>query len=161
MNAALTSERLHSADYSCICQECPASPGLAHFFYQFSLNQSLYAYSFQQDAAEAPMLLRQKIWMVRPIEPFPIDVWALICIASTYSVDQIRKKSYVKRTGNCRQLKGYFQKQMLQLCLSVMTRSLHALEDGTPCMTSLHPLQCDTEAHRWRISPLLSHFIQA
>jgi hypothetical protein len=27
MNTALTSERLHRADYSCICQECPASPG--------------------------------------------------------------------------------------------------------------------------------------
>ena len=110
--------------------------------------------------AEAPRLLRQ-IWMVRPIEPFPIDVWALICIASTYSVDQIRKKIYVKRTGHCRQLMGCFQKQMLQLCLSVMARFLHVLEDGTPCMTSLHPLQWDTEAHRWRISPNVSHFIQA
>jgi len=90
-----------------------------------------------------------------------MDVWALICIASTYSVDQIRKKIYINILGHSHQIMASFQKQMLQLCLTVMTRSLHVLEDGTPCMTSLYPVQWDIETHRWRISPLLSHYIQA
>lgn len=160
MNAVLTSERLHRDDCPCICHASPASPGRAHFFYHCPLTLSCYAQLFHQDVSDAQHLIRQ-IWMVRPIAPFPLDAWALICIASTYSVDQIRKKIYNSRISPSRQTEGFYQKQILQLCVSVMARYLHTLADGTPCMTSLHPLQWDIETHRWRISPLLSQFTQA
>jgi hypothetical protein len=160
MNAVRTSERLHRDDCPCICHASPASPGRAHFFYHCPLTLSCYAQLFHQDVSDAQHLIRQ-IWMVRPIAPFPLDAWALICIASTYSVDQIRKKIYNSRISPSRQTEGFYQKQILQLCVSVMARYLHTLEDGTPCMTSLHPLQWDIETHRWRISPILSQFTQA
>ena len=41
------------------------------------------------------------------------------------SVDQIRKTIYMSRISPSHQTLGYFQKQILQLCVSVMTRSLH------------------------------------
>ena len=96
--------------------------------------------------------------MVHPLDSYPMDAWALICIASTHSVDVIRKKIHKAQHENRLQTREYYQQRTLRICVSILTCFLHVLEAGNPSMSSLHPLQWSDDEQTWRVSPLMSPF---
>ena len=96
--------------------------------------------------------------MVQPLDAYPLDAWALICLASTHSVDVIRKKIYKAQHTNRIQSSEYYQQLILKICVSILTGFLHVLEVGNSSMSSLHPLQWSDDEQRWRVSPLVSPF---
>lgn len=140
----------------CLCGTGP-SPGRAHFFYQCTMTLSFYRQLFQVDDRNVQNIIRN-IWMVHPLEVYPLDAWALICLASTHSVDMVRKKIYKAQHAKRVQSPEYYQQLTLKLCVSILTSFMHVLEAGNSSMSSLHPLQWSDEERKWRVSPLVSPF---
>ena len=96
--------------------------------------------------------------MFHPFDFFPLDAWALICLASTHSVDVIRKKIDKAQYDNSFQSRDYYQQLTRKTCVSILTGFLRVLEAGNPSMSSLHPLQWSDDEQTWRVSPLMSPF---
>jgi hypothetical protein len=156
MQTGMTSERRQD-NWPCPCHSGPSSPGRAHFFYQCPLTRSLYSHLFQVDSQLVPDIIRN-IWMVHPWEVYPLDAWALICLASTHSVDMVRKKIYKAQLKSRAKPLQYYQQWSLNLCVSILTGFVHVLEVGHPSMSSLHPLQWCCEEQKWKVSSLVSPF---
>ena len=156
MRTGITSERIHT-DQPCICQFSPVQPGRAHFFYHCPIALSLYRQLFQVDFQAAQDIIRS-IWMVHPWGNYPLDAWALICIATTYSIDTVRKTIYKAQRNQRVNSIDYYIELTHKVCVSILACYTHVLEEGSPAMASTVPLQWSQEAKCWEVSPLVSPF---
>ena len=156
MRTGITSERI-KVDHPCICHFSPVQPGRAHFFYHCPIALSLYSTLFQVDLQAAQDIIRS-IWMVHPWGNYPLDAWALICIATTYSIDTVRKAIYKAQRDQRVKSIDYYIQMTHKVCVSILTCYTHVLEEGSPPLASSVPLQWSQEAQCWQVSPLVSPF---
>ena len=156
MQTSLTSERIH-VDHPCICPSSPARPGRAHFFYQCPIAHFLYQRLFNASLDEVQDIIRS-IWLGSPRNMYLWDAWAFISIASTYSIDTVRKKIYKDQQNKRVHNLEYYQQLTLKVCIGILTRYTHVLEEGSPSMASSAPLQWSEATKCWLVSPLVSRF---
>mmetsp|Transcript_3558 Transcript_3558/g.7227 ORF Transcript_3558/g.7227 Transcript_3558/m.7227 type:complete len:1219 (-) Transcript_3558:204-3860(-) len=156
MRTGITSERI-KVDQPCICHFSPVQPGRAHFFYHCPIALSLCSTLFQVDLQAAQDIIRS-IWMVHPWGHYPLDAWALICIATTYSIDTVRKAIHKAQREQRVQSIDYYIQVTRKVCVSILTCYTHVLEAGSPSLASSAPLQWSQEAQCWQVSPLVSPF---